>query len=348
MSSHLQKNEYENRGDSPQSDYAIPSSQINSETNHGSTNQNKYGAGTDVMGEPVNPMHEPGLTTTSAASETHTPASFPSTSPTSAGQFPTARAPQGLSTPTHQPEASQAPTVQAASSDPYVQTSSLPSKTPLESIMQVFNKWSKKAEDMTGNVWNHLRTGPNMADTALGRIAMGAKAVTGGGIENVYRQTFEVAPEEHLLKTYACYLSTSTGPVAGTLYISSHKLAFCSDRPLAIPASPPQADPNNNTTTPSESTATKTLSSTTNNASSTQQQCYYKVMVPISQVEAVNPSENTEKKPPEKYVQVKTQDGHEFWFMGFVNYDKGVKNLQESLLSKATSPDANAATHVIN
>jgi hypothetical protein len=28
---------------------------------------------------------------------------------------------------------------------------------------------------------------------------------------------------------------------------------------------------------------------------------------------------------------VVTKDGHEFWYMGFVNYDKGIKNMQEAV-----------------
>ena len=33
----------------------------------------------------------------------------------------------------------------------------------------------------------------------------------------------------------------------------------------------------------------------------------------------------------EKYVQIISIDNHEFWFMGFVNYDSAVKNLQGAL-----------------
>jgi len=41
----------------------------------------------------------------------------------------------------------------------------------------------------------------------------------------------------------------------------------------------------------------------------------------------VNPS-TSKVKPGEKYIQVISVDNHEFWFMGFVNYDSAVKNLQ--------------------
>lgn len=78
-----------------------------------------------------------------------------------------------------------------------------------------------------------MKTGPSFADAAVGRIAQGTKVLAEGGYEKIFQQTFENTPEEKLQKAYACYLSTSAGPVIGTLYISTAKLAFCSDNPLS-------------------------------------------------------------------------------------------------------------------
>lgn len=78
-----------------------------------------------------------------------------------------------------------------------------------------------------------MKTGPSFADAAVGRIAQGTKVLAEGGYEKIFRQNFETVPEEQLLKTYACYLSTSAGPVMGTLFLSTAKLAFCSDNPLS-------------------------------------------------------------------------------------------------------------------
>lgn len=78
-----------------------------------------------------------------------------------------------------------------------------------------------------------VKTSPSLADAAMGRIAQGTKVLAEGGYEKVFRQTFETVPEENLLKSYACYLSTSAGPVMGVLYLSTAKLAFCSDNPLS-------------------------------------------------------------------------------------------------------------------
>lgn len=174
------------------------------------------------------------------------------------------------------------------------------SKNPLESVLHSFNKWTKKAENLASNVWTNLKTGHSVPDAAWGKLSLGAKALTEGGFEALFRQTFPVSPEEKLRKTYACYLSTSTGPVAGTLYISTMKIAFCSDRPLSF-------------TAPSGELAWS----------------YYRVVIPLANLKAVNPSTNKDN-PAEKYIQIVTVDCHEFWFMGFVHYQKAVCNLQES------------------
>lgn len=168
----------------------------------------------------------------------------------------------------------------------------------MNTIVESFNKYMAKAENIAGNIWSHMKTGPSVTDAARGRMSQGIKLIQEGGFEGVYKSTFGMDVGEQLRKTYACYLSTSTGPVAGTLYISNLKFSFCSDRPLAYaPATGQQA------------------------------WSYYKLVVPLDKVKEVIPSFN-ENRPQERYIQVTTQDDHDFWFMGFVNYDKAVMNMQ--------------------
>lgn len=83
------------------------------------------------------------------------------------------------------------------------------------------------------HVLESVKTSPNVADAAVARIAQQTKVIAEGGYEKVFKQTFETLPEEQLKKWFACYLSTSAGPVMGTLYLSTAKLAFCSDNPLS-------------------------------------------------------------------------------------------------------------------
>lgn len=216
---------------------------------------------------------------------------------------PSAAAPEGHAT-TMPPE-----------SNPYVSPGPVPAnsmKNKMDSVKDVLGKWgkkaaeaSKKAEDLAGNMWQHLKTAPSVADAAVGRIAQGTKVLAEGGYEKVFRQSFETVPEEQLLKSFACYLSTSAGPVMGTIYLSTAKLAFCSDNPLSY-----------------------------KNGEETQWS-YYKVVIPIYQLKAVNPSTSKVNKA-EKYIQVISIDNHEFWFMGFVNYDNAVKSLQGASLQSQT------------
>ena len=77
----------------------------------------------------------------------------------------------------------------------------------------------------------------------MARLAQGTKAVAEGGYDKIFEQAFQKLAGEKVLHSYACYLSTLSGPVIGTLYISNKRIAFCSDFPLShypSPASSPQ------------------------------------------------------------------------------------------------------------
>ncbi|XVF15272.1 hypothetical protein REPUB_Repub09cG0136800 [Reevesia pubescens] len=212
------------------------------------------------------------------------------------------------------PVADQTATMSAPSgSNPYIahapppESSSTSFKEKMDTVRDVLGRWTRKvgeatrkAEDLAGNTWQHLKTSPSFAEAAMGRIAQGTKVLAEGGYEKIFRQTFETVPEEQLENSYACYLSTSAGPVMGVLYVSTAKLAYCSDSPLSY-----------------------------KNGSQTEWS-YYKVVIPLHQLQAVNPS-TSRVNPSEKYIQVISVDSHEFWFMGFLNYDGAVQCLQEAL-----------------
>lgn len=104
----------------------------------------------------------------------------------------------------------------------------------------IYNMLSCKLSFYTYNVFrngNAVKSGPSVTEAAWGKVNLTAKALTKGGFESLFKQIFESSdPNEKLKKTFACYLSTSTGPVAGTLYLSTARLAFCSDRPLYFTA----------------------------------------------------------------------------------------------------------------
>ncbi|KAJ7957499.1 GEM-like protein 5 [Quillaja saponaria] len=184
---------------------------------------------------------------------------------------------------------------------------------PFEPVIHMFNSWSRKTETIARNIWHNLKTGPSVSEAAWGKVNLTAKAITEGGFESLFKQTFASDPNEKLNKTFACYLSTSTGPVAGTLYLSTSRVAFCSDRPLVF-------------TAPSGQEAWS----------------YYKVVIPLTKIDSVNPVIMSEN-PPEKYIEIVTIDGHDFWFMGFVNFEKASHHLLGSVSDFRSTQQQRAA-----
>ncbi|XP_051214891.1 GEM-like protein 1 [Lolium perenne] len=207
------------------------------------------------------------------------------------------------------------PVVAPAGTNPYVMpspSSGPPPKSARENLRDMFGQAGKrfseaarKTEGIAGDVWQHLKTGPSITDAAMGRIAQISKVISEGGYDKIFQQTFECSPDEKLKKAYACYLSTSHGPIMGVLYVSTAKLAFCSDSPVAYVTED-----------------NKTASS------------IYKVVLPVPHLRSVTPTAS-QQNPAERYIQVVSVDNHEFWFMGFVNYDSAVKYLQEAASGSA-------------
>ncbi|XP_057974694.1 GEM-like protein 1 [Malania oleifera] len=197
----------------------------------------------------------------------------------------------------------------SATTNPYVYISPVPSgNPPVDTLCNVMGRLGKRVEGATrraeglfDNVWLHLKTSPSLTDAAMARLAQGTKVLTEGGHDKVFQQTFGILPAEKLLKSYACYFSTSSGPVIGTLYITTKRIAFCSDNPLCHDSFLGWKD-----------------------------WTYYKVLVQLDQLRAVNPLTNR-LNPSEKYIQIVTKDGHELWFMGFISYKKAVENLSRAL-----------------
>lgn len=79
-----------------------------------------------------------------------------------------------------------------------------------------------------------VKVSPSFTDAAMARLAQGTKVLAEGGHDKVFHQTFQNLPGEKLLHTYACYISTTSGPVIGTLYVSNRRIAFYSDFPLSL------------------------------------------------------------------------------------------------------------------
>ncbi|KAL0409110.1 UNVERIFIED_CONTAM: GEM-like protein 4 [Sesamum radiatum] len=198
---------------------------------------------------------------------------------------------------------------QALLPDPAAQYQLLPSpnsnhcsKIRHSRVHSVIAKMIKLGESVDGfaqGIREHVKLGPKLSETVKGKLRLGARILQVGGVEKVFRQNFNIRDDEKLLKASQCYLSTTAGPIAGLLFVSNNRVAFCSERSIKL--SSPSGKP---------------------------LKAHYKVMIPLRKIKRAAESENV-KKPTEKYVQIVTDDNFEFWFMGFLNHQRTLKYLQQ-------------------
>lgn len=79
-----------------------------------------------------------------------------------------------------------------------------------------------------------MKLGAKITETVKGKLSLGARIVRVGGVRKIYKKLFTVSEGEKLLKASQCYLSTTAGPMAGLLFISTHNIAFCSDKSIKL------------------------------------------------------------------------------------------------------------------
>ncbi|KDP40480.1 hypothetical protein JCGZ_24479 [Jatropha curcas] len=171
----------------------------------------------------------------------------------------------------------------------------------VDSVLKRMNKLGKKADKFAHGIREHVRLGAKITETLKGKLSLGARILQVGGVKKVFRQLFTVREGEKLLKACQCYLSTTAGPIAGLVFISTDKIAFCSERSIK-------------------------LSSTEGKIA----RIHYKVVIPLRKIKTANQTENV-KKPSQKYIEIVTVDDFDFWLMGFLNYQKAFKCLQQAI-----------------
>ncbi|OAY53435.1 GEM-like protein 4 [Manihot esculenta] len=174
-------------------------------------------------------------------------------------------------------------------------------QSKVDSVFKRMNKLGKKADNFAQGVREHVRLGSNISETVKGKFSLGAKILQVGGVDKIFKQLFRVEEEETLLKVSQCYLSTTAGPIAGLLFISTYKVAFCSERSIKFTS-----------------------------ANGKSFRIHYKVVIPLTKIRRVRKSENM-KKPSQKYMEIVTVDEFDFWFMGFLNYQKTFKCLEQAV-----------------
>ncbi|GER25601.1 GRAM domain family protein [Striga asiatica] len=165
-------------------------------------------------------------------------------------------------------------------------------------------KLERKGTDFVtefANTVHTLRMGPRLSETVKGKLSVGAKIIRNGGRENIFRDIFGLFHGEKLLKASQCYLSTTSGPIAGILFISTQRVCFCSERSI-------------NVQSPSGGLL----------------KIPYKLSIPVRKIKGAYERENADN-PAQKYMEIVSQDDFEFWFMGFVRYEKAFLNLQRAI-----------------
>ncbi|XP_044490630.1 GEM-like protein 4 [Mangifera indica] len=176
-----------------------------------------------------------------------------------------------------------------------------PTQRKVDSVLKTMNKLGKKADKFARGVREHVRLAPKITETVKGKLSLGAKILQVGGLEKIFKQLFKVGEGEKLLTACQCYLSTTAGPIAGLLFISTEKAAFCSERSLKF-----------------YSKNGKIV------------RIHYKVLIPLEKIKRVNQSVNM-KNPSQKFMEICTVDDFDFWFMGFLNYEKAFKYIQQAI-----------------
>ncbi|XP_031114164.1 GEM-like protein 4 [Ipomoea triloba] len=169
------------------------------------------------------------------------------------------------------------------------------------SSVSKMNKTGEKVDSFAKGIREHVKLRPKITDTLKDKLILGAKLLQAGGIEKVFKKKFGAKEGEKLLKASQCYLSTTSGPMPGLLFVSTHKLAFLSERSIKIPSSTGKS-----------------------------MRMHYKVSIPTTKIKRANESENL-KNPSEKYIPVVTYDHFEFWFMGFLYHQRTFKYLQDAI-----------------
>ncbi|XP_017229872.1 GEM-like protein 4 [Daucus carota subsp. sativus] len=169
-----------------------------------------------------------------------------------------------------------------------------------DSVFSRMTSFGEKIDSLAEGIKEHVRI-RSVTETMKGKLSLGAKILQVGGVKKVFRRNFSVKEGEKLLKVCQCYLSTSAGPLAGLLFISTDKVAFCSERSIKVSCPTGEF-----------------------------QRVHYRVVIPLGKIKKVNESENL-KQPSRKYMRIVTRDDFEFWFMGLLNYERTIISIQNAL-----------------
>ncbi|XP_071692096.1 putative GEM-like protein 8 [Rutidosis leptorrhynchoides] len=146
-----------------------------------------------------------------------------------------------------------------------------------------------------------VNLGPILIEIMKNKLSFGAKKFPIGREGTIFSKRFRTTNNEKLLHATRCYIYTIAGAIAGSLFVSSERVGFCSDKSL------------------------KTYSAT-----GEMLKFQYKVSIPLGKIKGIGESMNV-KKPSNKYVEFVTLDDFSFWFWGFSDYKKTLRYLRQTI-----------------
>ncbi|XP_071692195.1 putative GEM-like protein 8 [Rutidosis leptorrhynchoides] len=151
------------------------------------------------------------------------------------------------------------------------------------------------------SIKNHASLGPKLIEIMKNKLSFGAKIFPVRREGTIFGKRFSTTGSEKLLHATRCYIYTTAGAIAGSLFVSTERVGFCSDKSL------------------------KTYSAT-----GEMLKFQYKVSIPLGKIQGVRESMNM-KKPSNKYVELVTVDDFIFWFLGILNYKKTLRYLRQTI-----------------
>ncbi|KAJ7975378.1 Disease resistance-like protein [Quillaja saponaria] len=89
--------------------------------------------------------------------------------------------------------------------------------------------FGKKSLSFAYRMSEHVRLRSKLSETVTSTLNFGAAFIVMGGRDNMFKNTFGLKEEEELLNASHCYKYTTVAPIPGTLFISTEKVAFCSE-----------------------------------------------------------------------------------------------------------------------
>ncbi|KAK7314773.1 hypothetical protein VNO77_33301 [Canavalia gladiata] len=178
---------------------------------------------------------------------------------------------------------------------------------PPKQTKKMKSRTQRKISSLASRIHEHgnskltIQMGPKLSETLKGKLSLGTRIIQGGGRGNIFKNIFGMKEKEQLLKASQCYY------IPQLVLLLEYSLSQL--KRLHFTVKGPQH-------------------------SLLQLESYigapYKVLIPIEKIKKVYESQNVNKLE-EKYIEIVTEDESEFWFVGFLRYEKALRNLKKAI-----------------